>query len=365
MKRLPLLCVAGALALAVGCDDDRDGTDAAVPMGDGSVPGVDGGPTGPTPGEWTSCEQPAPMACAEPLGDGSPLRIEGSTAEATDDFGGASCGRGGDGAPDAAFQWTAPSAGEWTFSTEGTDEFDTLLYVRRGGCDATDEMACNDDVGDGIYHSRVTVSLEACETVTVVVDGYSMTQRGPFVLNVSGVETVCDDGLDGDGDGAIDCDDLDCFSAACPTGDGWPREWRDLEWEVLELTNQERARGASCGGEAFGPAGPLEMDEVIQVAARLHSQDMGEQNYFMHDSLDGRTFSDRMTEAGFSGAPPWGENIAAGQATAAEVVQGWMESPGHCRNIMNPDFHVIGIGYANVGGSDYGHYWTQDFAGSH
>jgi uncharacterized protein YkwD len=76
-------------------------------------------------------------------------------------------------------------------------------------------------------------------------------------------------------------------------------------------------------------------------------------------------FSDRMSDAGYSGASPWGENIAAGQPTPAEVVDGWMHSPGHCRNIMDPDYHVIGIGYAYDASSSYGHYWTQDFGGSH
>jgi uncharacterized protein YkwD len=127
-----------------------------------------------------------------------------------------------------------------------------------------------------------------------------------------------------------------------------------------------RAMGFDCDTEdSFGAAGPLEMDAVIQVAARAHSLDMGEQDYFDHDSLDGRSFSDRMTMAGFAGASPWGENIAAGQQTALSVVEGWMESDGHCANIMNPSYRVIGIGYAEVEGSSYGTYWTQDFAASH
>jgi uncharacterized protein YkwD len=120
-----------------------------------------------------------------------------------------------------------------------------------------------------------------------------------------------------------------------------------------------------CADEAFGPAPPLEMDAVIREAARKHSLDMGDQDYFEHDSLDGRTFSDRMSDEGFMGASPWGENIAAGQPTAQRVVDGWMDSPGHCRNIMNPAYRTIGIGYAYVETSSFGHYWTQDFAASH
>lgn len=344
----------GAISLlSAGCGSDRDR-------------GIRGGAdAGPVPGAWTTCERPASLACAEPLGDGYPLMIEGNTEGVPDEFGGASCGGGGDGVPDAAFQWTAPAAGPWTFSTHGTTSFDTVLYVRRDGCGAAEELGCNDDAGGGGRHSVVTVELEACETVTVVVDGFSADQHGPFQLRVSGVETNCSDGIDDDGDGSVDCDDIDCFGATCPGDDAWPADWVSRERRVLELANAHRASGFTCGGEEFPPAGPLEMDEIIQVAARLHSTDMGEQGYFDHDSLDGRTFSDRMTEAGFTGGYPWGENIAAGQATPEQVMQGWMASPGHCRNIMNAEFNVIGIGYANVPGSDPVHYWTQDFAGSH
>ena len=88
------------------------------------------------------------------------------------------------------------------------------------------------------------------------------------------------------------------------------------------------------------------------------------QNYFEHDSLDGREFGDRMREAGFDGEYPWGENIAAGQSTPAAVVNGWMSSSGHCANIMNPGYRAIGVGYAYSAASNYGHYWTQDFGGS-
>ncbi len=272
---------------------------------------------------------------------------------------------GGGAAPDVAFQWTAPRAGRYDISTEGS-AFDTVLTVRRGGCDGGgDVLACNDDVS-GSRQARVTVELAACETVLIVVDGFSGAESGEVRLSIAGRETVCDDGLDDDGDGLVDCDDADdCRTPACIDDGAWPGAWSDFEWRVLELTNENRARGASCGGEAFGPAPALEMNEVVRVAARLHSADMGAQDYFEHDSLDGREFSDRMSDAGFRGASPWGENIAAGSPTPERVVEGWMNSPGHCRNIMNPRFRVIGIGYALTDGSTYGHYWTQNFAGGH
>ena len=54
-----------------------------------------------------------------------------------------------------------------------------------------------------------------------------------------------------------------------------------------------------------------------------------------------------------------GENIAAGQTTAESVMKSWMNSPGHKKNILSPNFTHIGVGYAK--GGSYGHYWTQQF----
>ncbi|MCB9615867.1 MAG: CAP domain-containing protein [Sandaracinus sp.] len=269
-----------------------------------------------------------------------------------------SCGGGG---PEAVFEFTAPFAGDFVFDTEGTS-FDTVLYVR-SGCGG-DEIACNDDVRSGVLTSRLTLTLAACQTVLVYVDGFNPDHAGAVRLNVSSREMLCDDGTDDDGDGQIDCDDSDC-ALACGPAATWPPAWETFEDRALEETNRFRAMGASCDGEPFPPAPPLEPNDLLRISARLHSSDMGERAYFEHDNLDGLTPFDRMAAVGYEGASPWGENIAAGQSTPEEVVQGWMESPGHCRNIMNAQYRVLGMGYAFVEGSPYGHYWTQNFGGGH
>lgn len=146
--------------------------------------------------------------------------------------------------------------------------------------------------------------------------------------------------------------------------DDWPARLAEAEAEVLRLVNVERAAGANCGGVEYGPAGPLVMDALLREVARAHSLDMGERDYFDHTNPDGDDPFDRMEAAGFNGASPWGENIAAGQTSAAMVVSGWMDSPGHCQNIMEPGYRALGVGYAQVAGSSYAHYWTQVFAGS-
>lgn len=342
-----------------------DGSDAGP--GGGGATDAGATPTMPPP---TGCPAPPAMACDVIDAPSTfPVAVHATTAGSADTFGGSRCGvgggggMGGTGARDVAFRFTAPEAGLYEIDTVGS-AFDTVLSVRT---DCTGmELACNDDIARGQVQSRVEVTLAACQTVLIVVDGYNADASGNVVVNVRTRETACDDGRDNDGDGLTDCDDPDCFSATCSGGDDWPPEWRGFEWEVLSETNRFRAMGYNCDTRGnFGPAEPLEMNATIQIAARGHSLEMGQMNFFDHDSPDGRTFDVRMQNAGFSGPSPWGENIAAGQRTAREVVQGWMESDGHCANIMNPRYRVIGVGYAYVEGSRFGHYWTQNFAAGH
>jgi uncharacterized protein YkwD len=137
-----------------------------------------------------------------------------------------------------------------------------------------------------------------------------------------------------------------------------------FEDQVLTLVNQRRAAGATCGATGYAPAGALSVHPSLRTAARDHSQDMATRNYFSHTGLDGRTYTQRMFDAGFSGSGPYGENIGGGYASPEAVVSGWMGSAGHCQNIMNPGFRVAGVGYAYNAASSYGHYWTLTFAGN-
>jgi uncharacterized protein YkwD len=100
------------------------------------------------------------------------------------------------------------------------------------------------------------------------------------------------------------------------------------------------------------------MDPALQCAARLHSKDMADREFFAHDNPSGEDPWVRIEAAGFTGFAG-GENIAAGRATGQETVDQWMDSDGHCANIMNPEFQFIGVGY--YPGGEYGHLWTQTF----
>ena len=127
--------------------------------------------------------------------------------------------------------------------------------------------------------------------------------------------------------------------------------------------NVHRAAGATCDGVAMPAVGALVADNALQRAARDHAVDMATYDYFSHTGRDGSMPWQRFAAAGYTGPSPWGENIAAGRSTAAAAVQGWMESPPHCRNIMNADFGRLGVGYAYGPQSTYRHYWVQAFGG--
>jgi uncharacterized protein YkwD len=146
-------------------------------------------------------------------------------------------------------------------------------------------------------------------------------------------------------------------------GTSWNLSWQAFECEVLTLTNQRRAQGATCGTTSYPPVGPLIRNAQLTTAAREHAQDMGDNNYFSHDGLDGSTPFDRIQDAGFTGSPQ-GENIAAGQSTPAEVVNGWMNSQGHCKNIMLSSFKYLGVGYYYTASGQYHHLWVQNFGGN-
>ncbi|HSX88030.1 MAG TPA: CAP domain-containing protein, partial [Pseudomonas sp.] len=92
----------------------------------------------------------------------------------------------------------------------------------------------------------------------------------------------------------------------------------------------------------------------------VHSRDMATRNYFSHQDKNGDLAGKRATRAGYR----WqsiGENIAAGQGAAKQVVAGWLASPAHCFNIMNADFTEMGAAYAVNPQSDAAIYWTQVF----
>jgi uncharacterized protein YkwD len=142
-----------------------------------------------------------------------------------------------------------------------------------------------------------------------------------------------------------------------PTGPGWDPS--AYETEVLRLTNEIRAEGTTCGAKTYGPRPALTADPELGRASRVYAQRMGTEKFFDHVSPLGDDPGDRAEAAGYDWTS-YGENIAAGQQTPAEVVEDWRESTGHCHNLMGSFAH-LGVGYADVDGSPYGTYWVQLF----
>ena len=130
--------------------------------------------------------------------------------------------------------------------------------------------------------------------------------------------------------------------------------------KLLEQLNAARSQSRQCGGQAFAAAGPLAWNATLGTVSQDHSRDMANKNYLDHKDRDGRTPGDRAELAGYSGQLV-GENIAAGQDTVGKVVAGWLASPGHCANLMNPQYKELGAAYATDPKSDAGIYWTAMF----
>jgi uncharacterized protein YkwD len=130
---------------------------------------------------------------------------------------------------------------------------------------------------------------------------------------------------------------------------------------ALQLVNEVRARGARCGERSFAPAGPVKLSGTLVDVALGHASDMAKHNYFEHEDLSGHSPADRVRAVGYR-EKLVGENIAYGPKSADEVVQGWLDSPGHCENIMDPRFEEMGIAYAAGQVSKHGLYWVQVLA---
>lgn len=131
--------------------------------------------------------------------------------------------------------------------------------------------------------------------------------------------------------------------------------------DLLELVNAARSEARMCGDTHYAAAAPLTYSCTLEEAAQAHSSDMATYNFFSHTGSDGLSVGARVTATGY----PWsivGENIAAGYSSPSAVMAGWLDSPGHCANIMRDSFSEFGTARVAGDGTDYANYWTQVFA---
>lgn len=132
--------------------------------------------------------------------------------------------------------------------------------------------------------------------------------------------------------------------------------------EALQRINDARAVARSCGSTVYAGTGPLQWNSMTEDAARTQAVYLQTNNLFSHTGANGSTVGDRLTATGYR----WnavGENIAAGYADLAAVMAGWLSSPGHCANIMNPAFVDVGVALQpGTSGNTYSTYWGMVLA---
>jgi uncharacterized protein YkwD len=139
--------------------------------------------------------------------------------------------------------------------------------------------------------------------------------------------------------------------------------WTKIAWQIFDLINQQRVQNGVA---------PLQADQGVSDAAIAHTIKMADTGIFSH-VIDGKGPDDRLRDHGVT-FTSWGENIiydwcqSNGKPAwnvagfAQNSVNWWMNSPGHRKNILNPDFNLTGIGIAARARDNRGYiYATQDF----
>jgi len=126
-----------------------------------------------------------------------------------------------------------------------------------------------------------------------------------------------------------------------------------LQFEMIEATNAVRTKGCNCNGIAMPAVEAIFWHPMLEEAATLHAKDMFNNDYFNHESLDGRSFMDRIAETGYDGRYR-GENMAKGPTTAQVAVNAFVESESHCKVLMNANYTEMGTGKV-------GAYWVVNF----
>jgi len=207
-----------------------------------------------------------------------------------------------------------------------------------------------------------TIRAVLCLSVSAMlfIPGCAAPELGDDIDDNEIVEEEVADGVDDGMDEENVAEAESELVAWCNDTLTWNSSWASFESQVITLVNQKRAAGATCGGVKKPPVPALIKDDRLRCAGRKHSKDMSTNNFFSHTGSNGSTHSQRMTKAGYTWTSA-GENIGGGSTTPAQVVNGWMNSSGHCNGIMNGNYKHIGVGYSYNANATWKHYWTLDF----
>ncbi len=116
------------------------------------------------------------------------------------------------------------------------------------------------------------------------------------------------------------------------------------EKKVVELINRARAKGMRCGGRYYKPVQAVAWSEILWQASSRHCSTMARKGILCHSDNDGGRPGESLSRLGYKWSA-YGENVGEGYRTPEEMVDGWLKSPGHCENIMNPAFREAGSSY--------------------
>ncbi|MBV8146708.1 MAG: CAP domain-containing protein [Gammaproteobacteria bacterium] len=139
-----------------------------------------------------------------------------------------------------------------------------------------------------------------------------------------------------------------------------PRDQAAVSRRVVALTNEARAHARRCGASAYTAAAPLALEDTLSRVARDYAHDMARFAYMDHTGRDGSSPAERITRSGYRWSQV-GENLASGVMSAEDVVAGWLASPEHCANLMDPRYREAGVGFAVNAHDERGVYWAMEF----
>lgn len=144
-------------------------------------------------------------------------------------------------------------------------------------------------------------------------------------------------------------------SSSIPTNTNTePTTQTPSQQKLLDLVNASRSQGCNCGKTYYPPVAALVWNDDLENAAKKHSEYMNRTGKFSHTGENNSNAGERISAEGYQWIS-YGENIASGYSTEEAVIEGWLRSEGHCRNIMNGKYTEMGVATS-------GNYWTQIFA---
>jgi uncharacterized protein YkwD len=132
-----------------------------------------------------------------------------------------------------------------------------------------------------------------------------------------------------------------------------------ISQRVLALVNAARAKGRRCGAKPFAAAAPLALSPTLARAALAYAQELASHAYMAHTGRDGSSPAQRVTRSGYRWRAT-GENLASGIMTPEALLAGWLGSPEHCANLMDPVFSEMGVGFGVNPRDARGVYWALE-----